>query len=440
MTPEHRETLLKKNGNMPTTAELLGLDKKYGPSVVVIESRLPTVDNKGYERIIAKDSHKIGSDGVEALIDPLAAHVIVPVSVDPSFKEYAAWVSGRRKSIFHVDHTRLTGVEVRKFVDYFQGAMYYGMWPVPELEQQQQVVDPLFQERANAKGWLEAYIASQYIPPRLLVSADPSDQNARYIEDLTKADINAVRGNEDVFWAKAGNFGMSSYGVQRCESQKDVEKLLVTLRDLGVEDQIILERHMPGLGGSFTLAKDTEGAVTLLAVTDQLSNSQGKRIGNVIYDISRASGEVKTMIADVRDSIERHPEFQGKVGFYVYDVVRDRDGRPYINDPAQRKSGTTPTAMLRNYWIGQHHLNPADVFASQVSLYLKPKIDFEKVLSLLGEHADFRNGRQTIVRVHYDAHDQTSVKLALLSAKGPEVCEEMKSNIRETFARAGVLI
>ncbi len=415
--------------SMPTTAELLGFSGK-----VIVESRLPTQQTPGYARIIANTPDAIGGDGMEVLIDPTVSHAIVPLPLDPDFVTYGRIFSGRSKMLIPVDHTRLTAQDVRDIVDYTPNGMFYSMWPVEELNSKQQVTNPDFQRRINEKASLADYLPPQYLPPGWQVVKHDD------VYTLTEDNINQLKGGEEIIWAKAATWGFSSQGVKPCRSLEDVQAFAALLEEQGVRDDIVLEPHMPGLGGSFTLAKTATGEIIVTTVTDQLSNPDGKRIGNVIYSLNNADPAIQRMIAEVAETIGGREEFDP--GFYVYDVVRDKLGKPYINDPAGRKSGTTPTAMLRHNWIAHNHLQADDVYAGQISLYLQPGVPFSRVFETLGSYTEFANNRQAIVRVHYDTFGRTTVKLALLSAHGqdsPEDIEKMKASIRQSFTEAGLL-
>lgn len=230
----------RSGSSMPTTAELLGFSGK-----TIVESRLPTQQTPGYARIIANTPDAIGGDGMEVLIDPTTSYAIVPESLDPDFLTYARIFSGRGKVLISVDHTKLTAQDVRDIVDNAPNGMFYSMWPVGELAPEQQVTNPDFQRRINEKASLADYLPPQYLPPGWQVVKHDD------VYKLTESTVDQLKGKEDIIWAKAATWGFSSQGVKPCRSLEDVQAFAAMLEEQGVKDDIVLEPHMPGLGGRY---------------------------------------------------------------------------------------------------------------------------------------------------------------------------------------------
>ena len=420
---------LERVENIASSSVLLGFSGK------IVESRLTPVDDRvdGANHVLKHQvgPHYAAKDAMEAVADLTVQDAIIPMQIDKDFQAYLGDVFNHRPNVHGVDVTRFdtqTAEEILKSYNESGPVVHYGMWTMPKLPDYLSLIPADDQKRANAKSMLSKVFTDEAVPPQLILQDPRKKGEGKTIFEATQVDLDEIRNGYDKLWLKAGDWGLGGEGVVPGKDLKDLLDFYRQLVDLGVDNaEIILEQHVPGEGGSFCVIKRVDGKVQFSHITKQLSDTEGKRLGNIIFEIDKARPQMKVLVERTGNTLA---ESDLPPGFYTFDTLDTKDGRSLLDDPANRKTGTTPTAYQRMYLVNNMGLSKRDTVTGMQRLYLNPNTHFSEVIKAFqsARLTEWKNGRIITFRQFLNAYGRASFHLALTTNNAeqlPEVEEEV---------------
>ncbi len=429
---------LNRIENITSTAQLIGTDRN------VVECRIPPLEQGSVWRQFEKRGGSLpdgkfgyaARDGQEAVGNPTARDVIVPDPVDREFLAYVKDMFGNIPNLNPVDLTKFTERTIRDIMQHYNSsgkAVFYGWWEIDGLPKEHQLVSPDAQRWGNAKASLRQIYPENVLAGQIVLE-DPqySLSGGRTIYDISEDEVTNFKNGSDQIWIKASKWGLAGHGVRPGKTVDDVLKFYTELKRSGVKDaSIILEEHLPGEGGSFTLVRRVDKKVLFSHVTKQL-NVNGGRVGNIIHSLEVASPKMRELINITGQQMSDSPVFESKPGIYALDTIEDATGTPRPNDVANRSTGTWTSAHQRIHLINQFQLPEKDTVTMTDRLYLGENTSFSQLVRALDAKklGDFIRGRIVTIRQYYSGYNMTSIWLALTTTdqdKLPAIQKEVQA-------------